>query len=271
MMDMMDMKNIGIDRIAWSTMWRLHNEIGNLPDTINILKPLLKEHMDPVYFDTLSYALNNGYDIVHWWDSLSENQLQSKLWLMQELESIVSYLQPIRAQVYGGWFGYPLIDILISKLKFEYIENIDIDEKAILLFKRISQLKGYNEKSDPRLIGTIDDVNNRSEREWNTDLIINTSSEHMPPLPKLMHGKKYRTSLCLSREILPDRRTPERGAKGPCLFALQSNNMFHIDDHINCVNNEDELVEKSGFIDVRYKGSMTMPNGYTRFMAIGYA
>ena len=30
-----------------------------------------------------------------------------------------------------------------------------------------------------------------------------------------------------------------------CIFALQSNNMFHIDDHFNCVESIDELVEKS--------------------------
>lgn len=270
-MDMTVMKNIGIDRVAWSTLWRLHNEQYNLLDVINILKPLLKQHMDPVYYDTLSYAINNDYDIIHWLDSLSENQLQSKKWLIQELENIVSHLQPIRAQIYGGWFGFPLIDILLSKCEFEYIENIDIDEKAIVLFRRIAELRGYSEKSNPRLIGTIDDVNNRSEREWNTDLVINTSSEHMSPLPQLMKGKKYRTSLCLSREILPGRRTPERGVKGPCLFALQSNNMFHIDDHINCVNSEDELVENSGLEDIKYKGALDMPNGYKRFMVIGYA
>ena len=46
--------------------------------------------------------------------------------------------------------------------------------------------------------------------------------------------------------------------------------MFHIDDHINCVNDENELVEKSGLSQIMYKGSLDMPNGYQRFMVIGY-
>lgn len=57
----------------------------------------------------------------------------------------------------------------------------------------------------------------------------------------------------------------------PCLFAVQSNNMFHIDDHINCVNNEDELAENVGLKRILYKGSLDMDNGYKRFMVIGYA
>ena len=46
--------------------------------------------------------------------------------------------------------------------------------------------------------------------------------------------------------------------------------MFHIDDHINCVNSENELIEKSELSKIMYKGSLDMSNGYRRFMAIGY-
>ena len=259
------MKNIGIDRVAWEAVWRVYNETGYIANTIDWIKPLLRQHMDPHYYDTMLYALNHDYDIAHWWDSLSENQLNSKRWLVKELQSIVINHQPIRAQIFGGWFGYPLIDLLLDAFEFEYIENIDLDEKAIKLFRRTAEAKGYSERSEPRLLSTVDNVMNTNPREWGNDLVINTSSEHMPPLPDLMKGRKYKTSLCWDDDKYLNTK------KGPCIFALQSNNMFHVNDHINCVNDEDELVKNSGLVNVKYKGSLDMPNGYKRFMVIGYA
>ena len=46
--------------------------------------------------------------------------------------------------------------------------------------------------------------------------------------------------------------------------------MFYVDDHINCVNNEEELEEKSGLSKIMYRGSLDMSNGFKRFMVIGY-
>ena len=87
MMDIKAMKNIGIDRIAWDAVWRVYNETGDISNNIDWIKPLLKEHMDEHYYDAMLYALNNNYDIPHWWDSLSENQLNSKRWLVRELKN----------------------------------------------------------------------------------------------------------------------------------------------------------------------------------------
>ena len=53
-----------------------------------------------------------------------------------------------------------------------------------------------------------------------------------------------------------------------CIFALQSNNMFHIDDHFNCVESVDELVEKSKLKKIIYKGKKEFDN-YERYMVIG--
>lgn len=258
------MSSIGIDRTAWEVVWRIYNETGNITSYVDWMKPLLKEHMDPIYYDTLMYALNNQYDIPHWWDSLSENQLDSKNWLISELRPHIFNHQPIRAQLFGGWFGFPIVDMLLDNFDFEYIENIDLDEKAIRLFRRTAEAQGYSEKTETRLMGTVGDVMSENPREWATDLVINTSSEHMPPLPEIMKGRKYRTALSWDDDKYLNTK------KGPCIFAIQSNNMFHIDDHINCVENEDQLVENTKIENVLYKGSLTMPNGYQRFMVIGH-
>jgi hypothetical protein len=252
----------GVDPITWEVIWRAHSKGYDLPDFIHTCKELLEQKMDPVYFKTMLYAINNGYDIPHFFDSWSPSQRASKEWLVLELQKIFKDL-PVRIQIFGGWFGYPLSDKLMESLNVEFIENIDMDSKAIKLFRYFSENKGLDERTTPRMIGTNADVREPNKREWSTDIVINTSSEHMPNLPDIIQGRDYRTS----EESL--KRFPKDMNHG-CLFALQSNNMFHIDDHINCVMDEDELVKKSGLSDIRYKGSLKMPNGYRRFMVIGY-
>ena len=53
------------------------------------------------------------------------------------------------------------------------------------------------------------------------------------------------------------------------LFVLQSTNAREFEDHINCVDSEDELVDQSMLGDILYKGSKVLDNGITRFMVIG--
>ena len=52
------------------------------------------------------------------------------------------------------------------------------------------------------------------------------------------------------------------------LLVLQSNNYFEIEDHINCVRNEDELIEKNEIREIYFKGKQSLPL-YDRFMVIG--
>ena len=53
------------------------------------------------------------------------------------------------------------------------------------------------------------------------------------------------------------------------LFVLQSTNAREFEDHINCVDSEDELIEQAMIGDVLYKGRKELSNGMTRFMVIG--
>ena len=55
-----------------------------------------------------------------------------------------------------------------------------------------------------------------------------------------------------------------------CVFALQSNNMFHVkDQHINCSNNLDEFIKKSGLTKIWFADTYKMSNGYERYTVIG--
>ena len=220
-MDMTECNIIGISPRVWDTLWRIN--IGEI-----------------------------DIDINHFLDSMSPNQIESKKWLVEVVELILSDKKDIKVQLFGGWLGFPLSGFLAQNLDIKVIENIDIDPTAIKIYR-------YWTRNDKKYITNLSDkiqfdshirdVSTPGKRDKDIHLVINTSSEHMKSLPEIINDKKYRQD---------------------CLFALQSNNMFHIDDHINCVNDEDELVEKSGLSNIMYKGSLDMPNGYKRFMVIGY-
>ena len=61
------------------------------------------------------------------------------------------------------------------------------------------------------------------------------------------------------------------GVSNDALYVLQSSNDNHLqyDDHINCVNDADELAEQANLMDVMYAGEKLLANGMTRFMVIG--
>ena len=204
--------------------------------------------IEPAIHDSFNTAAKLGIDFYHFLDSFSQSQVESKCWLVDSLSIItdqITYKIGARIQLFGGWNGI-LITRLLTQNNFHIkrIHNIDLDEKSIRVFRRYREFT-----NDNRLESTCGDVRTPHHWDKDIDIVIDTSSEHMPNLQEIIKDKQY---------------------KPKCLFALQSNNMFHVEDHINCVNNEDELVEKSGISKIMYKGSLNMPNGYKRFMVIGY-
>lgn len=141
--------------------------------------------------------------------------------------------------------AFPIVSFLHFTFdSIGFIENIDIDKKSLSLFIQYMQLKDYPYYAKEH------SVEKKGPHDKDIDLVINTSSEHMPDMKDLISIKKY---------------------KRDTLFAIQSNNMFHIDDHINCVNSRYELIEKTGLSDIKYSGKLKMSNGYERYMVIGYA
>ena len=207
--------------------------------------------IEPAIHDSFNTAAKLGIDFYHFLDSFSQSQVESKSWLVDSLSIITDELWPnprkigYRIQLFGGWNGI-LITRLLTQNNFHIkrIHNIDLDENSIRVFRRYREFT-----NDNRLETTCGDVRTPHRWDKDIDIVIDTSSEHMPNLQEIIKDKQYK---------------PE------CIFALQSNNMFHVEDHINCVNNEDELVEKSGISKIMYKGSLDMPNGYKRFMVIGH-
>ena len=198
--------------------------------------------IDPIYWKVWWWAIHNNYDIKTLMDSISPSQMESKHWLVDNLPI---FKNDIDIQLYGGWYGYPMIELLLNQLNVRKITNLDIDEQAILLCQRFSNEKDLKDS----VVQKVYDVNLPYVKDPNANLVINTSSEHMQNMKDIINKKEYQKDCC---------------------FAIQSNNMFHIHDHINCVNSVDELVEKSGIQKIHYSGTLEMPNGYERYMVIGW-
>ena len=202
-----------------------------------------KNIIDPIYWKVLWEAADAGYDMKQMLDSLSPNQFESKLWLVEML-SICAIKNP-SIQLYGGWNGFPLIDLLREEFKIPLLENIDLDESALKVYRNFINKKQLDTSVYRARHANVCEPY-RLDRK--IDIVINTSSEHMPDLPELIKSKNYKES---------------------CIFALQSNNMFYVKDHINCVNSKEELETKSKLSRILYSGTYVMPNGYERYMVIG--
>lgn len=201
-------------------------------DHIKLTTELIKD------WKIISKFKNNNFLLERYQNATTVSQLQSKLWIINKLINL--NLKPKRVALLGGWFAHYITPLLIDNLNVEFIRNYDIDKEAL----QISQ--GLNRRYKTIYhTGTRNIMLNEIDRKF--DLIINTSCEHM------FHMKKF-------REINPYLN---------CFYVLQSTNETKYDDHINCVDSPEELIDQANLKQVLYKGSKVLDNGMTRFMVIG--
>ena len=143
-------------------------------------------------------------------DSYSYNQFKSKENLLQHIKNL-EIINP-HTVILGCWYGSILIPALIDQT--EHMTCIDINEICIKVAKNRLFKKYKNIHYMHR------DVFDKSctDRIKNANLIINTSCEHMPNMSEL--------------KVL---------YKSNAYFAFQSNNMYNIPTHINCVSSIEEF------------------------------
>ena len=161
-------------------------------------------------FKNIMNEARNNPDLL---DSFSPNQFKSKENLINHIKKLNILNSESEIVIFGCWYGSILIPAFYNEVK--RITAIDIDDNVIGIAKnRI--FKNYD-----KIDFIVNDAfvwANKSSRIKSTNLIINTSCEHMQPmknLPILNNINSY--------------------------FAFQSNNMFDIKTHINCVNNIEEF------------------------------
>ena len=181
-------------------------------------------------------------------DSMNESQLVSKMWLVQELLNL--NIKPINISLLAGWIAQYTVPLLIDNFKtIEWIENFEMDRGI----KDVAYKFNKRYKDDKKYKVSIKNVmfdNLVSLSAPNFDTVINCSCEHMYPMSKF-------------------RELSNNGANSNALYVLQSSNDTQYDDHINCVEDADELAEQANLMDVMYAGERLLANGMTRFMVIG--
>lgn len=172
---------------------------------LNILNNIMKE-------------IRNNEDLM---DSFSPNQFKSKLKLIKYIDKLNVLNKNSEIVIMGGWYGSILIPAFHNKVK--KITLIDKDKKVISRAK-------YRLWSNIKNVEFIaDDVFRTYRNQFsNTDLFINTSCEHMKPMREWGPSPEYKTPWWTR-------------VKNNCHFVFQSNNMFDIFTHINCVNNFEEF------------------------------
>jgi len=153
-------------------------------------------------------------------DSYSPNQFKSKENLINHIKSLNILNKDSEIVIFGSWYGSILIPAFYNQVK--KITAIDMDKKVIGIAKN-RLFKDYNVD-----FITSDVFEVYRDMYNDCDLFINTSCEHMKPMRELGPAPKYKTPWW-------DRVKP--GAH----FAFQSNNMFDIPGHLNCVNHIGEF------------------------------
>ena len=206
------------------------------------------------------YDRNNG-DLTALNDALSRSQIKSKIWLIEELAKIDTNYNNV--MVMAGWFGQ--LKILYDKrLTYTKMRIVELDKTACetsdYIFN-LSNLENYKVKA------VNADINNltlhKNGYEWNVEnfkestkygekflpnLIINTSAEHMT------EGWYNQIRF---KELESDP-----------IVAIQSNNLFEIPEHVNCVHSVDHMKKKFPMREILYEGELQL-KGYKRVMLIG--
>ena len=200
---------------------------------------------------TIHEHLDRKDDIL---DSFSSNQCKSKSALLNAVNKLDILDAKSTVVIWGGWYGSILIPHLANKVK--KIINIDLDDETTKISKKI--FDNYD-----NIDYICADVFDKCLKTYlDTNLIINTSCEHMPPM------KEWKWfgpgAIKEDNEIGKDPKISSN-----CYFAFQSNNMFDIEGHINCVNNlqefKNQLPERA---EVLYDEEIVDTRG-TRYMLVG--
>lgn len=226
--------------------WRKNrNEISEHKIEIGTLKEKIlsceNDNRETPYYWVRQWVYNNlSQYISSFDDSVSQGQYDSKIWMHEELSKI--YLNDVHVDIIGSWFAFPMIEFLIDLYD---VKQIDLYDKDVNCHGVVAQYINHFDLDIK--IAQFGDIFERTDYR-RRQLIINTACEHMNDMSALKPTyKDY----------------PQKP-----LLVLQSNNYFQLSEHVNCVNDEDELIEKNQIKEVLYKGKQSQKL-YDRFMVIG--
>ena len=221
------------------------------------LWPVLDRYVDTQFTAAFKNFFANNTEIDK--DCFSRGQLQSKLWLVNELQKLNVDLGTVF--LCAGWYATLAVMLFESGIKVDKIRSFDIDDTCIDIAETFNKpwfVDGWKFKSITQNIMDIDynshtwqcwsNANNRMSKPIldSPDTIINTSCEHIPNFEE-WYAK------------IPDGK----------LVVLQSNNYYEVEEHVNCVKDIEEFGNMARMTGPLYAGELELPK-YKRFMLIGY-
>ena len=151
-------------------------------------------------------------------DSFSPNQFLSKMNLINHINNLNILTKNSQIVIFGSWYGSILIPAFYDKVK--KITCIDQDSKVI----NRAKYELFKDLDVDFITGDVFEFRNAYK---NVNLFINTSCEHMKPMREWGPAPEY--------------KNPWWDRVSPAYFAFQSNAMFDIPTHINCVKNIEEF------------------------------
>lgn len=173
--------------------------------------------------------------------SIDDVQVRSKLWLIDELTSRRD-LDGATMVVLGAWYGIlPLLLGLRLERPPARIVCVDISAKAVELGRRV--VGPLYSNIVYQVADAMDLDYHARERSY---VLVNTICEHLPDAPgwwgRVPHGQ---------------------------LAVLQSNNYNMCRDHVNCVNDVEQMRAQTPMSELLYQGTLQLPI-FDRFMLIGH-
>lgn len=189
-------------------------------------------------------------------EALSAGQIESKRWLIEELEKLDRPLGTVF--VLGGWWGLLPAMLFESRLNADKIRSFDKDESCEPIADAINRRYVINDwkfkaatqdmlemQYDSHRYKTKRSDGSYAELEDTPDTIINTSCEHI-----------------LDFERWWKRIPPKK------LIVLQSNDFRAPAEHVNCSEGLDAFAASAPMKEIFFRGELHLPD-YKRFMLMG--
>lgn len=235
----------------------------NQAGLIEFISVLRKFAPNPI-FDIFHKYYRGEYNPVALQDAFSRGQVLSKIWLAEELDKIEQKEFPT-VFILAGWFGQVVKYLDKTSIEYKRIRNFDVDPTACEISDKIfniDKLEDFNVKSVEMDINNLEKLyktglefviknysngNEHSEKRF-PSLVINTSAEHF-------NEDWYHKFVLRTKDSDP-------------LYIIQSNNLFDVKEHVNCVHSIKEMKTKFPMTRIEYEGEKEL-FGYKRFMLIG--
>jgi len=231
-------------------------------EDIPLIKNILNINNDNIdtklLYDVISIVQEDPSRSKDLLDSFSSNQVASKYALLNAVDNLNFLDNDSTVVIWGSWYGSILIPELANKVK--KIISIDLDETPLQIAKNRLFANYKN------IEYVCDDVfKTYRDAYLNINLIINTSCEHMSPMKEWKWFQKG--ALATDSQYKHKFGSPKLSSN--CYFAFQSNNMFGIEGHVNCVNSlqefKDQMPERA---EILFEEEVEDTRG-TRYMLIG--